>query len=322
MMLRASIVMACRNGEPHLEETLHAIAAQDWDEPWELVFADNRSTDDSLAVFREFAARRPEVRTVAVDASARSGKSYALNLGVAAASSDAIILCDSDDIPAAGWLAAMGEALAAHDFVSARNEVDLLNTSPFGRYRQVPELGVWRTQYPPFALCAAGATMGFTRRVFDAVGGFDVDTFPEDVEFSIQASLKGFELRPVPGAVLHYRLRSDLESIFRQARSYSKAHVLTARRYSAHGPTPGGRWTALLSASWKTARWYFAWRFIRGAPSTPEAGRLYRKLGQLTGQVDGVIAHRGAPTVGLPRQDVHFEADELGVEPIETAQPS
>ena len=46
-----------------------------------------------------------------VDASARPGKSAAMNVGVAAASAPAIVVCDSDDVPAPGWLRAMGEAL-------------------------------------------------------------------------------------------------------------------------------------------------------------------------------------------------------------------
>ena len=96
MTARASVVIACRNAAAFLPQTLEAVAAQVWNEPWEIVFADNGSTDHSLAIFRAVAARTPGVPMRSVDASARPGKSFALNSGVAAAEVVKILQCPSD----------------------------------------------------------------------------------------------------------------------------------------------------------------------------------------------------------------------------------
>ena len=55
-MTEASVIIACLNGAATLGETLDSLTAQRWDRPWEIVFADNGSTDASVAIFEEHAA--------------------------------------------------------------------------------------------------------------------------------------------------------------------------------------------------------------------------------------------------------------------------
>lgn len=298
--MQVSVVMACRNGAAHLAETLEAVCAQAWDRPWEIVLADNGSTDDSRAIFEAATARHPERVMRVIDAGQRPGKSHALNCGVAASGGRAIVLCDADDVPAPGWLAAMGTALETHDFVSARNEVERLNTGPLGRYREVPH-STWELPFAPFALCTAGATMGFTRRLFDAVGGFDPGFQPEDDEFCIRAHLAGFELHVVREAVMHYRLRDDLGAIFRQAYQYSQTDVQIARAYRDTGPGQRRAWRRLVREALDLGVRYCG-RGLRGGDLL-EAARLRWRLGALAGQVTGVVKYRAAPTTGRPPPD-------------------
>lgn len=296
----ASVIMACRNGEPHLREALESVAAQVWDRPWEFIFVDNGSTDTSLATFAEVAARHPHVPMRTVDASDRAGKSHALNRGVAEARSDVLVMVDADDVPAAGWLAAMAEALTRHDFVAARNEVHRLNDGPAGLYRQVREEGLWHLRFAPYGLCTAGATMGMTRRLFDAVGGFDPDFQPEDTEFCIRAHLAGFTLQPVPGAVVHYRFRSDLEGIYRQSYSYARTDVKIAGAYADTGPAQRDRWRLLARGLRKNLRAYVAWRLGRGPRGAAEVAAMHWRLGKFMGQAAGVLRYRSPPTCGVP----------------------
>jgi len=296
----ASVVMACRNGEPHLREALDAVAAQLWDRPWELVFVDNGSTDGSRATFDTVAARHPLVAMRAVDASDRAGKSHALNRGIAAARSDRLILCDADDVPAPGWLAAMAEALGHHDFVSARKEVARLNDGPTGIYRTMREEGIRTLPFAPYGPYIAGATMGLTRRLFDLVGGFDPEYQPEDTEFCIRAHLAGVRVRPVPGAVVHYRFRDNLGDIFRQSRSYSQTDVKIARRYAGMGPAQVDRWRLLGRGLRKSLRSYLAWRLGRGPRTPVEVAKLHWQLGKYVGQAAGVLRYRSPPTCGTP----------------------
>ena len=74
-----SVVIAVRNGGRTLPDQLASLARQDFDRPREVVAADNGSTDDTIAAATKFDRRLPGLRVV--DASARAGQAYALNVG-------------------------------------------------------------------------------------------------------------------------------------------------------------------------------------------------------------------------------------------------
>ena len=290
--MKISVIIACRNEERTLAETLEGVAAQEWDAPFEVVFADNGSTDGSRAIFERYAAGRPDWRLI--DAGARPGKPYAMNLAMTAARAPAALFCDADDVPAPGWLAAMGGALETHDFVSARAEAKELNRSPCGIYRHVAE-STWVLGFAPYALCTAGATMGFSRALFDAVGGFSTEVQPEDDDFCIRAHLAGYRLETVPEAVVHYRLRTDLGSIYRQAFQYSLTHVQNAKRYRPLGPRPARPWRIISREAYDVAR-ALAKQQLR--PKGPETeAKLRWRLGWLAGQVAGIVRFRTPPTM-------------------------
>ena len=59
--MKISVIIACHNEERTLAETLEGVAAQEWDQPWEVLFADNGSTDGSRAIFAR--RRRRPART-------------------------------------------------------------------------------------------------------------------------------------------------------------------------------------------------------------------------------------------------------------------
>ena len=95
-----SIIIPCRNAARTIEETLQALADQKWPAAWEVIVADNGSTDNLARVVAKYTLRIPHLRLV--DASARRGASYARNIGVNAATGEYILFCDADDVPAAG----------------------------------------------------------------------------------------------------------------------------------------------------------------------------------------------------------------------------
>ena len=48
---KVSIIMNCYNGEEYLREAINSVIAQTY-ENWELIFWDNRSTDNSAQIFQ------------------------------------------------------------------------------------------------------------------------------------------------------------------------------------------------------------------------------------------------------------------------------
>jgi peptidoglycan/xylan/chitin deacetylase (PgdA/CDA1 family)/glycosyltransferase involved in cell wall biosynthesis len=304
-----SVIIACRNGADTLPEALDSLAAQAWDRPWEIVFADNGSTDASPAVFRAFAERHPEIPTRALDVAVR-GKPHALNAAIRAARGRAILFCDTDDTVAPGWLAAMGAALETRDFVAARLDLERLNpewTRVGRRNPQVRELAV--LSHAPYCPTAGGATLGFHKRVFEAVGGFDpAFAVLEDTDFCVRAHRKGFELALVPGAVYNYRFRAELGAIRRQAYLYARYRALLRRRCVDEPLLAPNRWLGLLGETARLALLRAANRALGRRQGPAERALLERNLGRALGTLAGSLRHGVAPPgaaeggrPGLPR---------------------
>lgn len=283
--MELSVIIPCYNGEDTLSNQLSALENQQWDAPWEVVVVDNRSTDDSRAVVRQFQERMPNLRLV--DGFGQQGQPYALNTGVAAARSDAVAFCDVDDVVGEGWVAAMGEALKRHDFVAARFDFEKLNPPWTVKYRPNPQnKGIQQYNNPPYLPHAGGGSLGVKRHIFERAGGFD-DAFPalHDTDFCWKVQRLGVPLVFVPEAVLHVRLRDTLDGLFKQAMAYGEFNVkLYAKYHRLDMPKlswrPGAR-------SWK--------RILRGLPRWrhPELRpQVVRGLGWRLGRFKGCIKYR------------------------------
>lgn len=233
--LKLSVVIPCLNAEATLGAQLEALARQSWPGEWEVIVADNGSTDHSREIVERYRGRIPGLRLV--NASDRRGQAHARNMGAAAAAGDAFLFCDADDEVGAGWLAAMGRALAVNDFVACRYDQEKLNPVAVRRTHLNPQKdGLTRYDYPDFLPHAGGGGLGVRRRVHEAVGGFD-ETLPalEDTDYCWRIQLAGFGFHFVPEAVVHIRHRHDLGSIYRQGVSYGKHNVLIYSRYRSKG---------------------------------------------------------------------------------------
>lgn len=270
--MKLSVVIPCLNEESSIGHQLAAIARQQWDQPWEVVVADNGSTDGTRAVVFGFSDRIPNLRVV--DASDRAGQPHALNVGAAEAAGGSVAFCDADDEVGDGWLAAMGAALETHLFVAGSFEMKKLN--PHGLMNRHPqENGIGNLRNPPYLRHAGSGNMGIRRSLFRAVGGFD-ETMPYlfDTDFCFKVQLSGVNLELAPGAVLHVRRPERFGDIFRKAGNYANYHAFLYKRYRQLGMPRIFFWQGVRS--WKNlirratrirnrqslARWLwgFGWR--------------------------------------------------------------
>ncbi len=253
--LKLSVVVPCLNAAATLGEQLEALAAQEYAGEWEVIVADNGSTDGSREIVERFKDRIPNLRLA--DASDRRGQAHARNVGAAAAAGGAFLFCDADDVVAPGWLAAMGRALAQHGFVACRYDNEKLNPTWVQRTHLNPQKdGLTAYSYPDYLPHAGGGGLGVRREVHEAVGGFD-ESMPalEDTDYCWRIQRAGTPLTFVPDAVVYIRHRHDLGSVFRQGVSYGEHNVLIYRKYRLLGMprlgwAPGAaRWAKLLLRS-------------------------------------------------------------------------
>lgn len=235
-----SVVMPTLNASSVVTSQLESFAAQTYRGSWELLVADNGSTDDTVAVVERWADRLP-VRVV--DASDRRGINPARNVARGAAEGDLLAFCDADDLVDPRWLEALVGAAPNHDLLGGQLDEESLN--PRGELAYRPRLPVGSLPvmlgFLPFA---HGANWAVWADVIEALEGFD-ERFRhggDEVEFCWRAQLHGYSLGYVPDMVIRYRHRPSEADLFRQFRSYGRSEPLLYRRFRSSGlerPGPG-----------------------------------------------------------------------------------
>lgn len=292
--MQLSVVIPCYNGEETLGEQLEALSSQSWEGSWEVVLADNGSTDGSRQVAEAYRDRLPGMRIV--DASARRGQPYALNVGAKQARGESVVFVDADDVVAAGWVAAVGRALQEHDFVASRHDVRNLNPDWLIESRgaaQVDSLQViW---YPPYLPHAGGCGLGVRRNLLELHGDFD-ESLPylHDTDLCFRLQQAGVELVLIPNAVVHIRFRHGWKGLFKQARRWAEYNDLVYKRHRPHDlriPRPWEKY-------WKGWR-----RIARRLPEIRDRQGRYALLWQAgwqLGLLTGSIRYRVAPAVFVP----------------------
>lgn len=278
MSVDLSVVIAAHNAADTLAQQLAALSRQQVDARWEVLVADNGSTDHTRQLAAAWADRLPGLRVI--DASARRGAGAARNIGVAAATGRDVVFCDADDIVADGWLAALHSALRHRSFVAGRFDDGLLNSPRVRRSRTLPQRdGLQRSAHLPGLWHAGAGNLGVRRELFRAVGGFDPDAlFLEDTDLCWRLQLAGVPLVWTPEALVHVRLRGTLRSAFSQGYHYGSGERWLARRYRDQADrAPELSDEASAAGAEPPVRR----RFVHRAVTTAGALTQVRSLGQL-----------------------------------------
>ena len=285
--MKLSVVIPCYNGAGTIAVQLAALANQHCSEQWEVIVADNGSTDKSVSIVEQYRDKLPNLRIA--DASARQGQPYALNVGANAAIGDALAFCDADDEVGIGWVAAMSAALSKYDFVACRFDTEKLN--PAWIQRGNPQAnGIQKIWYPPFLPHAGGGSLGVKRSLHEAIGGFD-ESLPilHDTDYCWRLQLAGSELHFVPDAVLHVRHRSSLRGIYYQSRGYAEYNILLSKRYRSTGQGISNPWKRYI------LDWIKSLRMIPKARHRERRAQLAWQFGRQIGRIRGVVKHRVPP---------------------------
>ncbi|MBU4466111.1 MAG: glycosyltransferase [Actinobacteria bacterium] len=207
-----SVVIPAYNAEATIGDQLAALSRNSLDETWEVIVADNGSTDETARVARLWADRLP-LRVV--DASARRGPGAARNIGVEASRSSCIAFCDADDLVADDWLPKVLAALRVDEFAA----LGVLWRAPYSSRRrpQYVVYALYASEYVPGLVACGSSHMAVRAEPFRAIGGFDETLLTgEDHDLCYRLQLEGHRLMPHPEAVVTWRRRERLLDLFRQ----------------------------------------------------------------------------------------------------------
>lgn len=272
-----SVVMPVKNGMPLITLQLEALARQDFEGRWELIIADNGSTDGTRAELERFADKLP---LVILDATAVKGVGAVRNFGAQQASGRHILFCDADDVADESWVAAMSAGLEQYGAVGGVVELEQLNDA--GNIAMSGITGDRLDLVGGYLYATMGCGIGVRADVFRQINGFDLrfKGVAEDTDFCWRVQLAGYEFGFAPGAVIHYRLRTSLRASLRQSRIYAKGAAQLASVY-AHEFSEDTPADVVRTLVWLTTR---SPNLVLGAR---RRRKYLRALWYLWGQLEG-----------------------------------
>ena len=228
--VRMSVVIPAYNAASTIAEQLDALEHQVDAPSFEVIVADNRSTDGTAEVARRHAG---ELSLRVVDAHRRQGVNCARNEGARAAEGEYIVLLDADDRAGASTLALFCAALDADPGIGVVSGI--IEGSSLDR-AQTPVQG-----YLPYALGGFQAIRGTALR---EVGGFDEDFVGghDEVDFCWRLQQRGWRIAVVPEATLDRRERPTLGAAFTQFRRYGFTYIQLYVKHRDRALLRGGSW--------------------------------------------------------------------------------
>jgi mycofactocin system glycosyltransferase len=246
-----SLVVPVRD-DPHGVERLLETVRAGAEAPREVVVVDDASVDPDR--LRQVVGRfGPDVRLERLERNV--GPAAARNRGAAVATGAVLAFVDADVEPGGDWLAPLRAQLADPEVALVAPRV-AATEEPAGvraRYdRSCSPLDLGR--HP--AEVVRGGRVAFVpsaavlvrRRVFDQLGGFDVDLrLGEDVDLVWRAHASGWRTRYQPDAVVRHRVRPSWRAWVGQRAGYGRSAAALDRRHpGAVAPWVVSPWSAAV----------------------------------------------------------------------------
>lgn len=284
--IKLSVIIPCLNEAETISTQLNALAEQDWSEPWEVIIADNGSTDETLGIVEQYKDPLPNLKII--DASGRKGASFARNMGVKASKGELIVFCDADDEVAPGWLAAMAKGISKYGFVASRldarklSDRDALKAKGNRRQRD----GLIKYYYTDYFPHASTQSLGIKRSIHESINGFDENMLScEDCDYCWRVQLTGNKLYFVPEALVNIRHQSRPDKRYRQARNWGEHDVMLHKKFRPLG---------LPKVTWKNGAriWYHLLKRLARMLKNGQRERWLWAFFYRIGHLKGSLKHR------------------------------
>lgn len=184
--LRVSVIIAARNEEQNIRRCLDAVALLRYPrELLEVILVNDRSTDATAGIVREYAARLPFLKLFNAQPGTGHlhGKANALSQGIAASTGDIIMMTDADCAVPPGWVDETVKyytddsvgLVPGFTAIRASRLFEAMQTLDWFALFSVAA-GANRLGFP---ITAVGNNLSVRRAAYDAVGGY------EGIPFSI-----------------------------------------------------------------------------------------------------------------------------------------
>lgn len=219
-----TVVIPAYNAASTIGDQLEALINQRDAPPFEVVVANNRSTDATTDIVSSYADQL-DVRVVPADG--RQGVNFARNAGIAAARGEIVVLLDADDRADPGTVRALTQALESDPLAGiATGVLSMHDPSTFELER--PQ------GYLPYA---PGCLMALRKSLFESVGEFDENFVGghDEVDFCWRVQHAGFRIILARDALLERSERSTARGTFRQFYRYGFTSIQLFAKHRPRG---------------------------------------------------------------------------------------
>lgn len=226
-----TVVVANFNNGPYLREALDSVLAQTFAD-YQIVVADDGSTDDSCAVVESWAAEHPE-RSLRLLRLPHTGEpALTRNAGIAAARTELVANLDGDDLLHPEFLERCVATLRANPLAGVAYS-DQHHFGAVENHITCAEFDFDRLIHGGFfSNCSV-----FRKEAFGVVGGYVTDLGYEDWDLWIGFAVAGYPGVRAPGALFSYRIRETGRHVGDKSRDkLTKAKIVLRRPqlYSAN----------------------------------------------------------------------------------------
>jgi glycosyltransferase involved in cell wall biosynthesis len=187
-MPKVSIVMPMRNAMPYLQECITSIINQSF-KNWELVVVNDHSTDESHDVMTTFAEEDRRIRVFNANG---KGIIDALQQAYSYTSGQFITRMDADDLMPINKLKLLLKKLEAHPKAVATGKIKYIGDNLREGYLKYEQwMNALMTEHSHYeqiyreCVIPSPAWM-VERQLFDDIGGFNVNTYPEDYDLTLR----------------------------------------------------------------------------------------------------------------------------------------
>ncbi len=232
-----SIIISARNEANNLRENLPSILTQNYTD-FEVIVVNDCSYDESDLVLEEFAKNWSRLKVVTITEHARfkTGKKFALTLGIKAAKNEHLLFTDADCQPASdNWITRMaahftGSVQIVLGYSPYYKTGNLLN--PFIRFETVKT----GTNYLSAALngdayMGIGRNLAYTKTLFFGVKGFaahmHVMAGDDDLFVNQNATADNTAIEIHPETFVYTNAKTTVTSLYRQ----KKRHMGVGKLY-------------------------------------------------------------------------------------------
>jgi glycosyltransferase involved in cell wall biosynthesis len=197
-----SVVLGTYNGATYLREQLDSVLAQTWTS-LEIITIDDGSTDATVSILQEYAARDPRIRIVVNEQNLGFIRNF--EKGCSLATGRWIALCDQDDYWMPDKVEKMVKAIGDHPMVYCDSILCDEHLQPLGN--RISDLVHYQSFDDPRQLCVFSRMYGhatlITRRLFQQSQPF-LKEVPHDGWLAYHATLYGGVLY-LPEVLVKYR---------------------------------------------------------------------------------------------------------------------